>query len=52
MKVTRGILMAAGRGTRLGQATSRFPKPMLEVAGRPIIGHILLGLRRAGLRRW
>ena len=41
--------MAAGRGTRLGQATSRFPKPMLEVAGRPIIGHILLGLRRAGL---
>jgi len=50
MSVRRGVLMAAGRGTRLGVITERFPKPMLEVAGAPIIGHILRGLSAAGLR--
>ena len=47
--VKRGILMAAGRGTRLGELTARFPKPMLEVAGAPIISHILRGLAGQGL---
>lgn len=47
--VRRGVLMAAGRGTRLGALTASFPKPMLEVAGAPIIGHILRGLAGAGL---
>lgn len=50
MTVTRGVLMAAGRGTRLGEITARFPKPMLEVAGVPVIGHILGGLAAAGLQ--
>lgn len=46
----RGILMAAGRGTRLGELTAKFPKPMLEVAGAPIIGHILNGLAGQGVQ--
>ena len=49
--IKRGILMAAGRGTRLGEITARFPKPMLEVAGAPIIGHILSGLARQGVEQ-
>ncbi len=47
--VRRAVLLAAGRGTRLGSITERFPKPMLEVGGRPIIGHILAGLADAGV---
>lgn len=46
----RAILLAAGRGTRLGALTDTTPKPLLEVAGRPIIVHILDALHAAGIR--
>lgn len=45
------VLLAAGRGTRMGDATLRTPKPLLAVAGRPILEHILSGLRAAGIER-
>lgn len=47
--ITRAILLAAGRGSRLGPLTAELPKPLLSVAGRPIIVHALDGLRRAGI---
>ncbi|MEO6398503.1 MAG: sugar phosphate nucleotidyltransferase [Tepidiformaceae bacterium] len=47
--ITRAVLLAAGRGSRLGALTDSMPKPLLPVAGRPIIVHILDGLRRAGI---
>ena len=34
-------MLAAGRGLRLGALTDRVPKPMLEVAGKPLLGHIV-----------
>ena len=49
-RIRKAVLLAAGRGSRLGALTARFPKPMLEVAGRPIIGHILAGLAGAGIQ--
>jgi UDP-N-acetylglucosamine diphosphorylase / glucose-1-phosphate thymidylyltransferase / UDP-N-acetylgalactosamine diphosphorylase / glucosamine-1-phosphate N-acetyltransferase / galactosamine-1-phosphate N-acetyltransferase len=45
----RAVLLAAGRGTRLGALTASFPKAMLPVGGRPIIVRILDGLRAAGI---
>jgi dTDP-glucose pyrophosphorylase/CBS domain-containing protein len=44
------LIMAGGRGTRLGPLTSERPKPMLEVAGRPILERIVLHLVGAGIR--
>ncbi len=35
------ILLAAGYGTRLRPLTNNTPKPLLEVAGRPIIEYLL-----------
>lgn len=35
------IVLCGGLGTRLGELTRRTPKPMLEVAGRPFIAHVL-----------
>lgn len=47
--ITKAVLLAAGRGSRLGALTADTPKPLLAAAGRPIIVHILEGLRRAGI---
>ena len=47
--VTRAVLLAAGRGTRMRELTAEVPKPMLSVHGRPILAHIVAGLRAAGV---
>jgi UDP-N-acetylglucosamine diphosphorylase / glucose-1-phosphate thymidylyltransferase / UDP-N-acetylgalactosamine diphosphorylase / glucosamine-1-phosphate N-acetyltransferase / galactosamine-1-phosphate N-acetyltransferase len=39
--IRKAVLLAAGRGKRLGTLTDAVPKPLLEVAGRPLIGHIV-----------
>lgn len=46
----KAVILAAGRGTRLRPYTDEIPKPLLEVAGRPILQHILLGMASAGIR--
>ncbi len=45
------VVLAAGRGTRMGALTADTPKPLLEVGGRPILERILLGLRAARIER-
>jgi dTDP-glucose pyrophosphorylase len=45
------VVMAGGRGTRLQPLTERLPKPMLPVAGRPILERLLLHLLGFGIRR-
>jgi len=44
------MLFAAGRGTRMGALTATRPKPMIEVAGRPLIDHALALADAAGTR--
>lgn len=46
----RAIVLAAGRGRRLEPLTLTTPKPLLCVAGRPILAHILDALAAAGIR--
>jgi dTDP-glucose pyrophosphorylase len=48
-KVTKAVLLAAGKGTRMKELTNELPKPMLEVRGKPILLHIIEGLRAAGV---
>lgn len=44
----KAVILAAGRGTRMGHLTDELPKPMLPVAGKPLLEHVLDGLREAG----
>ena len=49
--VTKAVLLAAGKGTRMKELTNDIPKPMLPVQGRPILQHIIDGLKAAGVTR-
>lgn len=44
----KAVVLAAGRGTRLGTLTDDLPKPMLPLKGKPILEHLLDRLRAAG----
>ncbi|MFY0692977.1 MAG: nucleotidyltransferase family protein [Paracoccaceae bacterium] len=44
------MIFAAGFGTRMGHLTADRPKPMIEVAGKPLLGHALDRARDIGLR--
>ena len=44
------VIMAGGRGSRLSPLTEAVPKPMLPVAGRPILERIVLHLVGSGIR--
>jgi len=45
------VIMAGGRGRRLWPITAEVPKPMIKVAGRPILERIVLHLVGFGIRR-
>lgn len=44
----RALVLAAGRGERLRPLTATLPKPLLPVAGRPLLAWTLERLRAAG----
>src|SRR6202011_1491873 len=48
-KIDKAVLLAAGGGTRMREMTAALPKPMLEVRGKPVLQHIVEGLRDAGV---
>ncbi len=50
--ITKAVLLAAGRGTRMRDLTDDLPKPMITVRGKPILQHIIEGLRGAGVNQF
>jgi dTDP-glucose pyrophosphorylase len=51
-KIEKAVLLAAGRGIRMRELTVELPKPMIEVRGKPVLQHIVEGLRDAGIREF
>jgi dTDP-glucose pyrophosphorylase len=45
------VIMCGGRGARLGPLTDAIPKPMLTVAGRPILERLVLLLASQGITK-
>ena len=51
-KIDKAVLLAAGRGTRMRELTADLPKPMIEVRGKPVLQHIVEGMRDAGVGKF
>jgi NDP-sugar pyrophosphorylase family protein len=51
-EIRKAVLFAAGRGKRLGEITANTPKPMLEIAGAPLIEHVVHVLVHAGVHEF
>lgn len=45
----KAVILAGGRGTRIAEESVSRPKPLIEVGGRPILWHIMMGYARHGV---
>lgn len=48
----KAVILAAGKGTRMGPLTENRPKVMLPIVNRPLLEHIILTLKISGIREF
>jgi glucose-1-phosphate cytidylyltransferase len=48
----KAIILAGGLGTRISEETSDKPKPMVEIAGKPILWHLMSIFARQGINEF
>jgi len=46
----KAVILAAGKGERLGSLTEQIPKPMIEISGRPVLEHNIVMCRKNGIK--
>lgn len=48
----KAVILAGGRGSRMGEESTRIPKPMIEIGGKPILWHILSQFSKWGINEF
>jgi mannose-1-phosphate guanylyltransferase len=48
--MAKGMILAAGQGTRVRPLTQKTPKPMVPILGKPVLEYIIEHLARHGIR--
>lgn len=48
----KAVILAGGRGLRFDDETTRRPKPMIEIGGKPMLWHIMSVYRQFGIREF
>jgi len=52
MATNVALILAAGNGSRLKNVSGTLPKPLVSFKGKPLLEHVLLGARDAGIERF
>lgn len=50
--VSKAVILAGGKGTRIAEETHNKPKPMIEIGARPILWHIMKTYDYHGIREF
>lgn len=48
----QAVILVGGKGERLKPLTDRIPKPMVDVAGKPFLEHLVILLKKNGVKRF
>ena len=48
--MAKGMILAAGQGTRVRPLTKNIPKPMIPILGKPVMEYLIEHLARYGVR--
>jgi len=48
--LNQAVIFCGGLGTRLGKLTKNLPKPMIEVCNKPFLEHIIIQLKKNGIK--
>ncbi len=49
--MTKGMILAAGQGTRVRPLTKDLPKPMVPILGKPVMEYLIEHMARHGIRQ-
>ena len=44
------VILAGGKGSRIAEYTQDIPKPMIKIAGKPILWHVMQSYAKYGLK--
>ena len=49
--IKQAVIFCGGLGVRLGNITKNLPKPMIDVAGKPFLEHLIIQLKKNGIKK-